>query len=66
MPSKTRDQVKQDLQRAIGNIDNAKEKIGRWIDVYKEHHPDRAAAMHLAIQSLDMTRDFVSQIEESI
>ncbi len=66
MPSKTRDQVKQDLSRAIANIDAAKDKLGRWIEVYKEHHPDIAAGLHIAIEALDTTQDFVSKIEESI
>lgn len=66
MPLRTRDAVKQDLQRSIGNLEAAKEKIGRWIEVYAEHHPEIAAAMAISIQSIDMTIDFVDKVQQSI
>lgn len=66
MPRTTRETVKQDLDRAIGNIDNAKDKLGRWIELYSKNHPQVAASFHLSVELLTQVQELIKKTEEYI
>lgn len=66
MPVRKRDIVKQDLTRASSNIENAKEKLARWIDTYAEFHPEISAAFFIAVNNLTEIQEFIKKIDEAI
>ena len=66
MPQRTRDLIKQDIERAIGNLDNAGEKLARWIEPMNENHQDKAMGFIMACEAITELKKLLAILKDDI
>jgi hypothetical protein len=58
--------MRQEMRRAIGNLEWALEHLARVIITYKDEHPEIAAPLVDAAQTLEIVISTVQAVEENV
>lgn len=66
MPNNTRGEFKRSLSYAVGNLENAQDKIGKYIEIYGSHHPEISYTLTVIIQAIEEIKSLVNQLNESV
>lgn len=66
MPRNTRQWAKQELDRAIGNLDWFKTHLDPIGATYLEHHPEISNMILNLIQMADQLKQYTSDLERSL
>lgn len=66
MPNNTRGEFKRSMTYATGNIENAQEKLVKYVDIYGERYPEIAYALSVILTALDEIKELVNKLNESV
>lgn len=66
MPKNERQTYRQELDRAIGNLDWALEHLRRMAVAYQEHHPEVSEVCELAAIGLVTTQELITALKAMI
>jgi hypothetical protein len=66
MPKNDRQTYRQELDRAMGNLDWAMEHLRRMAETYKPHHEEVAEVCELAGAGLLMIQELMVKLKEMI